>query len=292
MCGASPIVSYNPALEADRDLLLTSQRPLGPEDEEAIGSAGAVLLPQVCRRDLWHLVTRHQKPHFPNPKAHLNYSGKVGNLNLFKSLGLPTPLSLTCESLAEAEALWQGGGLTRLGLEPPLVFKGASGGEGQNVYLVHDLKELGAFANSLETSCVNGPPGLVLQEYVECRGRDVRVIIMGKWHDVFWRIGRPGEFRANLSQGGRIERKERRQDLERALDLALSLQKAAEIDLAAVDILVPEGQEPLLLEINFYFGRQALGGGKAFLLRYLESVRHWLSGLGLDPGRVRLSDDM
>jgi ribosomal protein S6--L-glutamate ligase len=71
--------------------------------------------------------------------------------------------------------------------------------------------------------------------------------------------------------------------------LARRLKKAAGLDLAAVDILAPEGGQPLLLEVNFYFGRRALGGSEPFLVLLLEAVRAWLSGLGLDPLKVRLS---
>ena len=117
---------------------------------------------------------------------------------------------------------------------------------------------------------------------------DARVIIMGERLRAFWRVAPEGEFRGNLSQGGRVDAESRPYDLEKAMGLARRLRDEAGIDLAAVDFLIPEGAEPLLLEINFYFGRQALGGAQAFLEEFLLAVRRWLQRVGLDGGRVSL----
>ncbi len=286
------IVSYHPALEADHNLLLISQRPLGPEDSQALARAAVVLLPQVCRPDLYRLVLKSGLPHFPRPAAQLEFSGKVGNRLLFERLGLPQPPAMEFSGMDQALRAWRGGQVQKAGLTPPLVAKGASGGEGRNVFLVNDPDELEAVGVRLDTSCTNGPPGMVLQQYIEARGRDVRVVIMGDDLEAFWRIGAPGEFRANLSQGGVVERNFRPHDLERARELAGRLRKSAGLDLAAVDMLFPPGGGPLLLEINFFFGRRALGGDQAYMRRYLKAVRGWLKDRGLDPQRVRLAEGM
>jgi ribosomal protein S6--L-glutamate ligase len=128
----------------------------------------------------------------------------------------------------------------------------------------------------------------VLQELVPTDGRDLRVIILGSWRDAFWRVGPPGEFRANLSRGGRIVRDQDPQALAAALNLAEHLAKAVGLDVAAVDMLMHPQRGPLLLEINHYFGREALGGSEAFLRLYLQQVQSWLESQGLDPARVRL----
>jgi ribosomal protein S6--L-glutamate ligase len=39
--------------------------------------------------------------------------------------------------------------------------------------------------------------------------------------------------------------------------------------------------EPLMLEINYYFGRTGLGGSEAFYKILTAEVDHWLAGLGL-----------
>ncbi len=269
--------------------LLFSQRPLNQGDRREVARAAAVLLPQVCRPDLYELVRGRGKPHFPRPRVHLAYDGKVGNHYLFKELGLPQPPTRAFEHLEQAARAWEAGELAGLG-DPPLVAKGAGGGMGQNVFLVAGPEELLGLDRRLDTFCARGPSGLVLQRFVDCGGRDARVVLVGHWQDAFWRVGPPGQFRSNLSQGGRVERPDGDPDLERARSLARRLKDLAGFDLAAVDLLIPPGGQPLLLEINFYFGRQALGGSRAFSRIYLEAVRHWLAGLGLDPDRVALEE--
>lgn len=284
-----PIVSFHPAIEAEENLLLTSQRPLDANDRAAVSRAAAVVLPQICRPDLYSLVAGLNKPHFPRPKTQLTLDGKVGNFRLFQSLNLPQPRGIVFEGLEQAVSAWRRGDTQKVGLLPPLVVKGAGGGEGKNVFLVASSEELADLQGLLETACLNGPAGLVLQEYVECNGRDARVVIIGQWEDAFWRVAPPGEFRSNLSQGGRVDRDSRAEDLAKVRSLARRLKEAAGLDLAAVDILAPKGGEPMLLEINFYFGRRALGGSGPFLEILLKAARGWLSGLGLDSQKARLA---
>jgi len=160
---------------------------------------------------------------------------------------------------------------------------------GDNVFLVHALEELAGLAGRLDTTCAHGPSGLVLQEHIETGARDCRVVFIGGWRDVFWRKGAAGEFRANLSQGGTVVRDEDIADLAKAKALAQRLRRAAELDVAAVDLIFnPEG-DPLLLEINHYFGREAIGGGDVFRRRYFQAVQGWLAGLDIDPGLVSYS---
>ena len=283
-----PIVSYHPALKADENLLLVSQRPLDQRDSRAMAGAGAILLPQAPRADLHAMALKSGKPVFPRSGPFHTNDGKLGNFMLFEKLGLAHPVTLCFDGLPQALAAWKDGAPQRAGITPPLVAKGAGGGEGRNVFLVNSAEELARLEGRLDPTCMRGPSGLVLQEYVECAGRDARVVIMGDRMQAFWRVAAKGEFRGNLSQGGRVDRDSRPDDLARALELARRLRDLAAVDLAAVDFLIPEGKEPMFLEINFYFGRRALGGAEAFLEEFLLAVRQWLQGLGLDRNRVRL----
>ncbi len=281
------IVSYNPGLVAQRNLLLVSQRPLGREDHEALANASAVILPQACRRDLYCLVAGLGLPHFPRPALHLSLDGKLGNHLLFSHLGLPQPRTLAFADWREAAQAWREGALRRAGIRLPVVVKGAGGGEGRNVFLAESLRHFLRLGPQLETACPQGPPGLVLQELVASGGRDLRVVLAGSQALAYWRLGAAGEFRNNLSQGGRVERQLWPEDMARGLALARRLQQLAGIDLAGVDVLVPPGGAPLLLEINFYFGRQALGGLAPWRRMLLNAARDWLRGLGLDPKGIR-----
>jgi len=285
-----PIVSYHPGLEADINLVLVSQRPLDDHDREVAGQAAAILLPQICRADLFALAQESGTPFFPNPAVHLSLDGKVGNHRLFRDLGLPHPPTLEFDDLTSAARAWEAGREDVAALGAPLVAKGAGGGMGDNVFLVNNPAELRGLAGRLETYCHRGPSGMVLQRYF-AGAVDMRVELLHDAADVYWRRARHEEFRANLCQGGTLIKDGPPQERQAAVALAQRLQKAAGLDLAGVDVLITAEGEPLLIEVNFFFGRRALGGHEVFLQRYLNAVRRWLAGLGLEPERVRLAQD-
>lgn len=287
-----PILSYHPGLAAGRNLLLTSRRPLDRRDYLAVAGAAAVLLPPVCRPDLFNLVAALGKPHFPRPAVHLALDGKVGNHWLFTRLGLPQPRSLVFADIPAAAAAWRAGRVAAAGIRPPLVAKGAGGGQGQNVFLVKSPEELEGLAGRLETRCFQGPDGLVLQERVRLPGRDARVACVGQAVDAFWRLAPPGEeFFTSLSRGGRVDREGWPEQMARAVALARRFMALAGVDVAGIDVLAPEEGEPLLLEVNFYFGPNAHGGSAGVRAMFLRAARAWLTRLGLDPDGVRPAAD-
>jgi ribosomal protein S6--L-glutamate ligase len=286
------IVNYHPGLKADQNLLLASQRPLDRRDYLAVAGAAAVLLPQVCRADLYALVAALGKPHFPRPLVHLSLDGKVGNHLLFRHLGLPQPRTLVFADLPRAALAWREGRVADAGIQAPLVAKGAGGGQGRNVFLVRTPEELLGLAGQLDTHCFQGPSGLVLQERVAIPGRDARVVVVGRQVDSFWRlVPEQGAFFTSLSQGGIIDRAGWPREMARAVALVRRLQDLAGLDMAGVDVLVPEDAPPMLLEINFYFGRNAHGGTAGLRRVHLQATREWLAGLGLDGERVGLDED-
>jgi len=284
------ILSYHTGLQAEVNLALISQRPLTQADAQAVAAAAAVLLPLVCRPDLYALVAACGRPHFPRPAVHLSLDGKVGNCRLFAGLGLPQPETREFADLEAAAAAWEAGEPGVAALGAPLVAKGAGDGMGRNVFLVQKPGELRALAGRLETGCARGPAGLVLQRYIP-GAAEMRVVLLHQEAQAYWRWPAPGEFRANLSQGGGWSDQGPAEQRGAGLALARRLQAAAGIDVAGVDLIFPPGQGPLLLEINFFFGRKGLGGSQGFLPRYLTAVRAWLKGLGLDPARVSLAED-
>ncbi|MFH1060952.1 MAG: hypothetical protein V1797_19995, partial [Pseudomonadota bacterium] len=277
-----PVLSYHPGLAAQRNLLLVSQRPLDRRDFMAVAGAAAVLLPAVCRPDLFLLVASLGKPHFPRPAVHLALDGKVGNHWLFTRLGLPQPRTLVFPDIPAAAAAWRAGAVAKAGIHPPLVAKGAGGGQGQNVFLVNSPGELAGLAGRLETNCFLGPPGMVLQERVNLPGRDARVACVGDEVDAFWRLAPAGEeFFTSLSRGGRVDRVGWPEQMAPAVALARRFQALAGVDVAGVDVLAPTDAPPLILEANFYFGPNAHGGSAGVRAMFLKAARAWLARLGL-----------
>lgn len=278
-------------IDADRHILLVSRRALGRADRLAVAGAAAVILPQTPRPDVYELVAGLGKPHFPRAGVALSLDGKVGNLRLLTALGLPHPASVAFAEVAAAVAAWRAGRPDVLALGRPVVVKGAGGGMGQNVFLVNDPDELSAMTPQVQTHSLHGPRGLVLQRFIDGGGADLRVVLLGLRHEAYWRVAPSGQWRSNLSQGGQTLRDWRSADMAQGVALARRLQRAAGLDMAGVDVLIPPGGQPLLLEINFYFGRGGLGGTASFLELYLAAVGRWLAALGLDPGRARLCAD-
>ena len=51
------------------------------------------------------------------------------------------------------------------------------------------------------------------------------------------------------------------------------------INLAAIDLLIPKIEKPLFLEINYYFGRKALGGSDRFYQLLDKTIKEWLKAI-------------
>ena len=67
--------------------------------------------------------------------------------------------------------------------------------------------------------------------------------------------------------------------------------KATGINLAAIDFVFPmieRDPDPLFLEINYYFGRQGLGGSETYYRLLHEAIQDWLRKAGGNPDAVQL----
>lgn len=124
----------------------------------------------------------------------------------------------------------------------PLVVKECFGSFGQQVYLAHDAAELRAQVQQLA-----GTP-LLFQQYIkESHGHDIRVnVVGGRVAACMHRISTDGDFRSNLTRGGRMENWT---PTDGQCALALRAVQALGLDFAGVDVLF--GQDgPLLCEVN------------------------------------------
>jgi len=124
----------------------------------------------------------------------------------------------------------------------PLVVKECFGSFGQQVYLAHDADELRKQVQQLA-----GTP-LLFQQYIkESHGHDIRVnVVGGRVAACMHRISTDGDFRSNLTRGGRMENWT---PTGEQCALALRAAEALGLDFAGVDVLF--GQDgPLLCEVN------------------------------------------
>jgi len=108
--------------------------------------------------------------------------------------------------------------------------------------------------NALKSLTRVGEP-LILQEYIEKPGRDIRVFVVGdEVVGAAYKYGPPGSWKTNVAQGGRMVAEEISEEI---LELGVKAVKALGLDYAGVDIAESD-RGPVILEVNGAPGWQAL----------------------------------
>jgi ribosomal protein S6--L-glutamate ligase len=278
------IVSFHPLFEADRNIICAGREP-GADDLAAIKAAKAVILPQGCRQSLYEMASKNCRHVFPNYTARFDFPGKIGQIRLFRETNTAHPQTELFSSVADFNQ--------RLGKDPadspfglPCVFKFDWGGEGETVYLIKtpaDLKEILGKAAEFERS---GQKGFLLQQYIPAAGKTLRVIIIGETLRSYWRIQQSSdEFMSSVSRGARIDSVSQPELQDAARALVHDCCQKTGINLAGFDVIFSaQGQtmRPLLLEINYFFGRKGLGGSQAYYKILKKEIHRWLARLDLE----------
>ncbi|QJA06011.1 glutathione synthase [Thermosulfurimonas marina] len=264
------VVSFNPWVDGERNFFQFTG--LTEEVLSALAEARAVIFPQTVSPELYYFVRRLGKPVFPQYDLRFTFPGKIGQILLFRALGLPHPRSLCIPRIC---AFGPHPGAAEIPLpEPPFVVKGNHGHEGREVFLVRNPEDWEEALARLRSWEASGRYGFLLQEYLEFP-YDLRVVVLGKKRLPFWR---EGGFRRNLAQEGRPVPCPDPEIEARALEVVEALVEKTGFNLVAVDLLFREGI-PLLNELNFVFGLRLLGGEAAFRHYLEEAVREFLTNL-------------
>lgn len=163
---------------------------------------------------------------------------KLFSLQLLQRSGLSIPTSGFANSPVDTNDL-----ITMVG-GAPLIVKLLEGTQGRGVVLAETRKAAESVINAFKTLNAN----LLVQEFIkEARGKDLRCFVIdGKVVASIQRTAAPGEFRANVHQGGtaslvKISKEERA--------LAIKATKVLSLSVAGVDIIRSD-RGPLLLEVN------------------------------------------
>lgn len=163
---------------------------------------------------------------------------KLFSLQLLQQHGLDIPTSGFANSPIDTNDL-----ITMVG-GAPLIVKLLEGTQGRGVVLAETKKAAESVINAFKALRAN----LLVQEFIkEAQGKDLRCFVIdGKVMAAIERTAAPGEFRANLHQGGsasivKITADERR--------LAVKAAKTMGLKVAGVDI-IRSSKGPLLLEVN------------------------------------------
>lgn len=159
--------------------------------------------------------------------------------------GLPIPRTIVCESAVDAM-----GAFDQLG--PRVVIKPLFGAEGRGILLIDDKELAYRAARSLEQL----QSVFFMQEYVPNPGYDLRVFLLGsKVVASMRRWAAPGDFRANVTQGGRAEPAELTGE---QVEIARRAAQATGAPMAGVDLLIADDGRIVVIEVNSSPGFRAL----------------------------------
>ena len=275
------ILSFHPIIVADKNMICAGRDP-GPAEEQAIKQARAIILPQGCRQSLYDMATRLCRHVFPNYDTRFQYPGKIGQIRLFKKLGLPHPKTETFSSLKKFyDKVGPFNDRSRFAI--PFVFKFDWGGEGDNVFLIDSKKSLDAILKRTERYEKTGQHGFLIQEFIPTANRALRVVRIGQKPIAYWRLlTDPDQFIAAKSKGAVINTDFDPAKQKAGIKIVDMLCEKTGINLAGIDILfseTPATDAPLLLEINYFFGRSGMGGSERFYELLNKEVKNWTKNL-------------
>lgn len=277
------ILSYHPHFEADANRLCAGREP-GAADLAAIREADAVILSQGCYESLYRMARSNCKHVFPNFDAKFDYKGKIGQIQLFQKTNTAHPKTETYPNM-DAFSIQYGDSPDKSTFDYPFVFKFDWGGEGDHVYLIQSLEHFSKMLQTARYFEYSGQKGFLIQEYIPANHRSLRVVVIGRTIVSYWRIQHDTDhFYSNVAKGAKIDY-DAHPDLQKAAVKSVKdFCRQTKINLAGFDILFSFRSKvkiPLFLEINYFFGRQGLGGSEKFYDLLTKEIMKWIESLGL-----------
>ncbi len=171
------------------------------------------------------------------PANYYRYMGdKIKQTELFTLLGIPHPRTRIYRDNPRALQILADFSFPFIAKIP----RGSS--QGRGVFLIRSREALQAYLQEYAPAYI--------QEYLAI-DRDLRVVLVGaKVVHAYWRIARPGEFRSNVSLGGRISLENIPDD---ALRFAERVARLCKFDEVGLDICTCEDKY-LVIEANMVYG--------------------------------------
>ncbi len=288
------ILSFHPCIHGDENVIVAGRAPTR-EEEVLIRRADAIILPQGVRQDLYEMCRSHCAHVFPNYDLRFAYPGKVGDIRVFNAFRISHPRTLVFSDVAtyrRSHPL----DTSPLPFAPPFVIKGNTGGEGHLVFKIHDRGELGQVIGMLSAMERSGFEGFLVQEWIDHGGRDLRVVVLHDERLSYWRVQHdPGRFLTNLTAGATMDDRSDPHLRQKAEGLVSRFCQESGVNLAGIDVMFDRRDhtgEPLMVEINYWFGRRVFGSSREYYPRLLVAIRNWLGGFDAGwPARTRLADD-
>ena len=169
-------------------------------------------------------------------------SNKLYSLQALSSAGIATPKTIYTQKSTDTEALIKRvGGL-------PCIAKIVNGSKGEGVVLLETMKT----AKTVLESYYKMKSKVILQEYIEAKGRDIRAIVIGgKVVSAYERRAVRGEFRANIAKGAEgcpVELTEEEKEM------CIKSAKAINLEVAGIDFVRDKNNKAFVIEVNSNFG--------------------------------------
>jgi len=229
------------------------------------GMPGGGLEEVIFRMDLLGRLAARGTPVVNSPRGLEIAIDKYLSLARMAAAGLPVPRTLVAQSPDAIRAAWHA-------LGGDCVANPLFGSRGRGIARITDEESL---ATRITGAMADEPAGGVgyLQEFLPHDGWDVRILILGKDAFAIRRFAAAGEWRTNVSLGGRPEAFSPPADW---VELARAASRAVETEIAGVDLLPARDGRVVVLEVNAVPGWRGLEAATGIpianvVVRHLES---------------------
>jgi ribosomal protein S6--L-glutamate ligase len=229
------------------------------------GMPGGGLEEVIFRMDLLGRLAARGTPVVNSPRGLEIAIDKYLSLARMAAAGLPVPHTMVAQHPAAIQEAWRV-------LGGDCVVKPLFGSRGRGLARITDQESLAPLLDAAATAESAGAVAY-LQEFVPHDGWDVRILLVGDESFAIRRLAAGGEWRTNVSLGGRPEAFSPPAEW---VDLARAASRAAETEIAGVDLLPARDGRVLVLEVNAVPGWRGLEAATGIpvadtVVRYLES---------------------
>jgi ribosomal protein S6--L-glutamate ligase len=262
-------VCFGQSPQSARDGTTSVERFLPPAIDTADlvvvrGMPGGGLEEVVFRMDLLGRLAARGTPVVNSPRGLEIAIDKYLSLARMAAAGLPVPRTMIVQSPDAIRAAWHS-------LGRDCVAKPIFGSRGRGIARITDEASL---LPLIDAATAVPPAGSVayLQEFLPHDGWDVRILLVGKDAFAIRRFAVGGEWRTNVSLGGRPEAFSPPADW---VELARAAARAVETEIAGVDLLPARDGRVVVLEVNAVPGWQGLEAATGIpvadtIVRHLE----------------------
>ena len=228
------------------------------------GMPGGSLEEVVFRMDLLGRLAARGTPVVNSPRGLEIAIDKYLSLARMAAVGLPVPRTVVAQCPDAIRAAWHS-------LGRDCVAKPIFGSRGRGIARITDEA---ALVPLIDAATAASPAGSVayLQEFLPHDGWDVRILLVGQDAFAIRRFAVGGEWRTNVSLGGRPEAFSPPADW---VELARAAARAVETEIAGVDLLPAQDGRVVVLEVNAVPGWQGLEAATGIpvadtIVRHLE----------------------